>query len=187
LTREPLSLSCPEGLTFLTGGARSGKSRVAQEIASGSESQVCFLATAEALDDDMASRITQHQNDRPCDWLTKEAPIEINKELLNIDKNDVVIIDCLTLWVSNLLSAEFSSDEIFRKSSEVIATIGNRSAGTIVVSNEVGLGIVPGNELSRAYRDVLGSVNQLFARKSDQSFLIVAGLFLPLHDPERVL
>ncbi|MDG1198441.1 MAG: bifunctional adenosylcobinamide kinase/adenosylcobinamide-phosphate guanylyltransferase [Actinomycetota bacterium] len=187
MTREPLSLSCPEGLTFLTGGARSGKSRVAQEIASGSESPVCFLATAEALDDDMASRIAQHQNDRPFDWLTKEAPIEINKELLNIDKNHVVIIDCLTLWVSNLLSAKFSPDEIFRKSSEVITTIGNRSAGTIVVSNEVGLGIVPGNELSRAYRDVLGSVNQLFACNSDQSFLIVAGLFLPLQDPERVL
>jgi|TARA_B110000438_G_scaffold25548_1_gene23969 adenosyl cobinamide kinase/adenosyl cobinamide phosphate guanylyltransferase len=187
LTREHLSLNCPEGLTFLTGGARSGKSRLAQEIASGSESPVSFLATAEALDEDMAKRIAQHQNERPVDWLTKEAPIEINNELLNIDKNHVVIIDCLTLWVSNLLSAEFSSDEILRKSSEVITTIVNRNAATIVVSNEVGLGIVPGNELSRAYRDVLGSVNQFFASNSNQSFLIVAGLFLPLQNPERVL
>ncbi|MDE0844852.1 MAG: bifunctional adenosylcobinamide kinase/adenosylcobinamide-phosphate guanylyltransferase [Actinomycetota bacterium] len=187
MTRKRLSRNCPAGFTFLTGGARSGKSRLAQEIANSSESSVCFIATAEALDEDMATRITQHQNDRPAHWSTKEAPIEINNALLNVDKNHVVIIDCLTLWVSNLLSAEFSSSAILRKSAEALASIRNRNAPTIVVSNEVGLGIVPGNELSRTYRDVLGSVNQSFAGNSDQAFLTVAGLLLPLQHPERVL
>ena len=92
MTHEHLSLSCPEGFTFLTGGARSGKSRIAQEIASGSESPVSFLATAEALDEDMAKRIAKHQNERPVDWLTKEAPIEINNELESLNVSNTAAI-----------------------------------------------------------------------------------------------
>ncbi len=178
-------------LIFLTGGARSGKSSLAVRLAKNEQvsrpgSSVTFIATAEALDEEMHDRVSRHQAERPNAWRTTEAPIDLLAAVTTSDERTVLIIDCLSLWVSNLL---FSLDEadlepaLEDRAMALAQMLGERSALTVVVTNEVGLGIVPDNALARRYRDLLGRANAIFAGAADQSFLCVAGRTLRLDPP----
>jgi adenosyl cobinamide kinase/adenosyl cobinamide phosphate guanylyltransferase len=168
--------------TFLIGGARSGKSSLAVRLASAFDGPVVVLVTAEPRDEEMAERIRAHRAARPAAWKTVEAPLELLPAIRDVGEPSCVILDCLTLWVSNTLEAGDSEDEIDREARAIASTLAERTAPAIVVSNEVGLGIVPANELARTYRDVLGRVNGSFAAAASRSFLVVAGRGLPLEE-----
>ncbi len=165
---------------FLLGGARSGKSSLAVDLAMSAGGPVTFVATAEPLDDEMASRIVAHRSQRPSDWSTIEAPLDIGKALAEVPRGDIVILDCLTLWVANLLGTGRTVEEIHRLAHDVSAVVAGRCAPVITVSNEVGSGIVPATSLGREYRDVLGDVNRIWANGSDRVYLLVAGRALEL-------
>jgi len=167
-------------LTLILGGARSGKSDFAQALARkrGGDA-VVFVATAQARDEEMRARIEAHRARRPAAWQTLEAPREVARTLQNAQgAPQVVVIDCLTLLVTNILLADERGVEA-QLTDEVDALIAwQRAHATemIVVSNEVGWGIVPAYPLGRAYRDCLGWINQRMARQADEVFLMVAGL-----------
>jgi adenosyl cobinamide kinase/adenosyl cobinamide phosphate guanylyltransferase len=164
--------------TLILGGARSGKSALASRLAVESGEPVLFIATAEPRDDEMAVRIQRHRADRPATWRTVEAPLDIQAAIMATSPGDFLVLDCLTLWISNLLEQRQDPDGI-RVSAEHLAQEMAARRG-VVVSNEVGLGIVPANELARVYRDVLGTVNVIFARFAERAFLMVAGRALEL-------
>jgi adenosylcobinamide kinase / adenosylcobinamide-phosphate guanylyltransferase len=168
--------------TFLVGGARSGKSSLAVRLASAFEGSVVVIATAEARDDDMAERIRVHRDARPDGWTTVEAPLELLGAIEAVDEGAFVIVDCLTLWVANALEAGTPEDEIGGEARKIASLLAERATPSVVVSNEVGLGIVPANELARRYRDVLGRVNGAFASEAARSFLVVAGRGLALEE-----
>jgi adenosyl cobinamide kinase/adenosyl cobinamide phosphate guanylyltransferase len=168
--------------TFLIGGARSGKSSLAVRLASAVGGQVVVVATAEARDDDMAERIRAHRASRPEGWRTMEASIELIDAVDGVGEDACVVLDCLTLWVSNALEAGAPEDAIDGEARTLASILAGRDAPSVVVSNEVGLGIVPANELARRYRDVLGRVNGSFADEASRSFLVVAGRGLPLEE-----
>ena len=169
-------------LTFLLGGARSGKSTLAARLASAFDGPVVVVATAEARDDDMAGRIRAHREARPAGWETVEAPVDLLSAIQDIDDRAFIVLDCLTLWVANALETGAPDDEIEGEAGKLASTLAERATPSVVVSNEVGLGIVPANELARRYRDVLGRVNGAFAAEASRSFLVVAGRGLPLED-----
>lgn len=160
-------------LIFLTGGARSGKSSAAVRWAGRAVAPVVYLATAEVGDDEMAARIARHQAERPDEWTTVEAPRDLEAAVLEVDVGSTLIIDCLSLWVTNLLDTDDA--EIVELASLLAATLSDREGLTLVVSNEVGSAVVPDNALARRFRDVLGLVNQTIVDASDRSFLCVAG------------
>ncbi|ULH15703.1 bifunctional adenosylcobinamide kinase/adenosylcobinamide-phosphate guanylyltransferase [Deinococcus sp. KNUC1210] len=167
-------------LIFVTGGARSGKSRFAEEKAQqlGGE-QVTYLATAQAFDTEMQERIGRHRADRPASWHTVEEPLEVARVLHTLQA-PVVLLDCLSLWVSNAVLRGDSEEMILRAAAELLETQRQRGGTLIAVTNEVGLGIVPDNALARHYRDVLGRVDQAVAAASDEAYLLVSGLPLRL-------
>ena len=170
-------------LTFVLGGARSGKSALAVRLASTFGSPIIVVVTAEARDDEMTERIRRHQRARPSEWQTVEAPVELAGAIDSL--GDVaVVLDCLTLWVSNAIEARRGDAAIVAEAEGVAHTLAARSEHAVVVSNEVGLGIVPMNALGRRYRDVLGEVNAVFARIADRSYLMVAGRAVALVSPE---
>jgi adenosyl cobinamide kinase/adenosyl cobinamide phosphate guanylyltransferase len=190
-------------LTLLLGGVRAGKSARAVEIARAStERSVLFVATAQALDDEMRQRIATHKAERPAEWATLESPIDLARDIDRaLTTNDrearIIIVDCLTLWVSNvMLSLDETVDAESRLSAlttELVTTMRHHARGAgkaarrwIVVSNEVGLGIVPSTPLGRRYRDVLGRVNRIVAAASSETTLMVAGLEMPLRSREHV-
>jgi adenosylcobinamide kinase / adenosylcobinamide-phosphate guanylyltransferase len=162
-------------LFFVTGGARSGKSSFALEKARefGGD-DVTFVATAERSDDEMTDRIARHQLERPNAWTTIEASREI---ILSGLKTRVVLLDCLSLFVSNLLLDGLEEETILERTQSILES---RTQTLIVVSNEVGMGLVPEYPLGRQFRDVLGRANQLVARASTQAFFLVAGIPLRL-------
>ena len=166
------------GFVFVTGGARSGKSEFAVRLGREAGSPVTFIATATAGDGEMEERIRSHRSARPADWSTVEAPLALLSAIANASADHFVIVDCLTLWVSNLLGADHSGDEIRSLADGVAVELARRRG--VVVTNEVGLGIVPANELARTFRDVLGAVNSTFAAHADRSLLMVAGRALEL-------
>ena len=184
--------------TFLIlGGARSGKSSFAEKIAENlGKKEVVYLATAQALDQEMEERIKHHQNQRPKDWKTVEEPIEVNKVLESIEKGKTVLMDCLTLYISNMIlkKEELNDDEnnlqqkvniekeIIEEIEKIITTAQARDLNLIIVSNEVGQGVVPNNELGRLFRDIAGRANQFTADKVDKVFLTVAGFPLDIKD-----
>jgi adenosylcobinamide kinase/adenosylcobinamide-phosphate guanylyltransferase len=168
--------------TFLVGGARSGKSTLAVRLASAFDGPVVVVVTAEARDEDMAERIRAHREARSAGWETIEAPLGLLAAVEGVREDAAVLLDCLTLWVSNALEAGAPGDEIEAEAAKLAATLAGRAAPSVVVSNEVGLGIVPANELARRYRDVLGRVNAAFAAEASRSFLVVAGRGLPLEE-----
>jgi adenosyl cobinamide kinase/adenosyl cobinamide phosphate guanylyltransferase len=168
--------------TFLVGGARSGKSTLAVRLASAFGGPVVVVATAEARDDEMDERIRAHRSTRPDAWETVEAPLELLGAIEGADEEAFVILDCLTLWVSNAIEAGASAHEIDDGSRKLASTLAGRAAPSVVVSNEVGLGIVPANELARRYRDALGRANTSFAAEASRSFLVIAGRGLPLEE-----
>jgi adenosylcobinamide kinase/adenosylcobinamide-phosphate guanylyltransferase len=170
-------------LTLLLGGARSGKSALAVRLAVASDRPVVFLATAEARDDEMADRIRRHRDVRPAAWTTVEVPLTLGDAIRDVGEEACVVLDCLSLWVSNEMEAGTDDDAIAAEARNVAGTLASRSAPAVVITNEVGLGIVPVNELARRYRDVLGRVNVAFAEASDAAYFVVAGRALPLEEP----
>ena len=175
-------------LILITGGARSGKSALAERLAMRGE-RVLFVATAEALDDDMARRIAAHRGSRPAEWDTLEEPRSlpeaIRRKAVGADSAyDTIIVDCLTIWVSNLLLLhEGNADaeaRIVEAAGKLLDVRASSDASWIVVTNEVGLGVVPSSSLGRAYRDALGRVNSLVASRADKVYLMAAGLALDL-------
>ena len=176
-------------LTVLLGGARSGKSALAIEIAGrGEREAVTYLATSPTIpgDDDLAERIARHRAERPTTWITIEEQLDLATALAGVD-TPVVIVDCLTVWVGNMLHHGHDEQEILEASDAAIAIVGNRDGTFLVVSNEVGLGIVPDNELARGYRDVLGRVNQRWVAAADRALFMVAGQALRLSPPLGLL
>jgi adenosylcobinamide kinase / adenosylcobinamide-phosphate guanylyltransferase len=168
-------------LTFLVGGARSGKSALAVRLASGWEGPVVVLATAEARDDgELAARIARHRLERPASWETVEEPLDLVGELARMSEEAFLLIDCLTLWAANALEAGWSDETIEQAAADAAALAAGRSAPTIAVSNEVGMGIVPATSLGRSFRDLQGRVNTVFAAHADRACLVVAGRTLDL-------
>ena len=159
-------------VTLVLGGARSGKSRHAESLLTAGPPPWCYLATAQAFDGEMADRIAIHRARRGDEWRTLEAPLDIDAALAEA-AGLPVLIDCLTLWVSNLLLAE---REVDAAASGLLAAIDRRAAPTILVANETGLGIVPDNALARRFRDAAGSLNQRVAARADRVLFMVAGL-----------
>jgi adenosyl cobinamide kinase/adenosyl cobinamide phosphate guanylyltransferase len=174
------------GLTVLTGGARSGKSILAVELAKRWNGHVSVIATAEARDDEMARRIAAHQAERPWDWTVLEEPVDLVGALDKLDDGSFVVIDCLTLWVSNLMERDSDRDRIVADATRVASLAAGRDEPVVVVTNEVGSGIVPASELARDYRDALGAVNRTFAEAAAHAYLVVAGRALDLSTAETV-
>lgn len=168
-------------LTLLLGGARSGKSSLAVDMGHRVASPVTYIATAPRLDDDMAERIDNHRLERPSDWATLEEEVELESALRS--SPGFVIIDCLTLWTSNLMAHEIPDAEIQTRAVALALLCTARPDRVVAISNEVGMGVHPETPLGRRYRDLLGRVNQAFAAVADPALLLVAGRVLPLHDP----
>jgi adenosylcobinamide kinase / adenosylcobinamide-phosphate guanylyltransferase len=166
-------------LIYVTGGARSGKSSFAERRATElGGNQVTYLATAQAFDAEMTDRIGRHRAERPAGWHTLEEPLELCSAVQKVQ--GVLLLDCLSLWVSNLVLRGDSDEQILQAAGDLIKSQELRGGPLIAVSNEVGLGIVPDNALARRYRDTLGWVNQRFAAASDEAWMLVSGLPLRL-------
>lgn len=173
-------------ITLILGGARSGKSTYAEKLAAQHNGSVLYVATAQAWDDDMANRIAVHRAQRPSHWLTLEAPLDVGRAILESPAADVILIDCLTLLASNVIAPLDTSEQAVADQAleaeidalcEAFTTVATtRTTHWIIVSNEVGLGIVPAYPLGRIYRDALGRANQRLAAMADQVFFMVAGL-----------
>ena len=197
---------------LILGGARSGKSRFAQQMAKGLGEKVLFVATGQPLDEEMASRIEEHKRIRPKNWRTLEIDVKVGQRLKErIEDADVVLLDCLTLLVSNILTKEGEESschcesfvschsegekrlknlardrlgetiseaekQVMAEVEELIECINKHKGIFIVVSNEVGLGLVPENKLGRIYRDLLGKANQLLAQHADEVYFMVSGI-----------
>ena len=168
-------------VTLLIGGARSGKSALAVEVARRHRGGVVFLATAEPFDDDMRQRIAQHRDDRP-PWPTIEAPLDLGVALAAVTDDSMAIVDCVTVWAANELHHRGTVD-----ASALVAALADRRGPSVVITNEVGLGVHPETELGRIYRDELGRVNQAIAAVASTTLLLVAGKALRLDDPWKVL
>ena len=175
-------------LTLILGGARSGKSTYASRLAQerGGD-DVLFVATAQALDDEMAARIEAHRRDRPAAWRTLEAPRQTGEAILRAEPGAMVLVDCLTLLVSNAVLALPESASATEAEAAALAetegliTAYRRGSGSwIVISNEVGLGLVPAYPVGRTYRDALGRANQRLAAEADEVVLMVAGIPLKI-------
>jgi adenosylcobinamide kinase / adenosylcobinamide-phosphate guanylyltransferase len=166
-------------LVFVTGGARSGKSTFALNLARATFQPVTFIATAQAFDAEMTERITKHQLERPQDWITIEVPTDIETAIEHV-KTKVVILDCLSLLVSNLMLENFTEAKIQERIHDMLEIAKTRDLKLIVVSNEVGSGVVPEYPLGRLFRDVLGRANQTVAAASSEAYLLVSGLSLRL-------
>lgn len=166
-------------ISYVTGGARSGKSRFAESLAAGSGGSVTYLATAEPFDDEMQARVARHRAERPAGWRTVESPLHTARALLETG-TPTVLLDCLSVWVGNLLHHDWTDDAVLAATDDLLHAARQRDGHVILVSNEVGLGIVPDNALARRYRDLLGWVNQRSAQASDNAWLIVSGLPLRL-------
>lgn len=162
----------------MLGGARSGKSRYAQARAEALPGDLVFVATAQALDDEMTARIACHRADRGARWRTIEAPLDIAAIVdAEARAGRVLLIDCLTLWASNLM---FAQRDIESEAERLAAAVGRAAGPVILVANEVGLGIVPDNALARRFRDVAGTINQAVAATADEAMFLAAGLPLRL-------
>ncbi len=169
---------------LILGGARSGKSRLAVELAQKQGGDVLFVATAEARDAEMQRRIEAHRQVRPAGWKTLEATTHIGKEITqNIGRAGTVIIDCITLLVNNIFEKYDEKADASRlekaveaEIKELLTCIDRSKALFIIVSNEVGLGIVPADSVSRLYRDLLGRANQMLAAPADEVYFLVAGI-----------
>lgn len=171
-------------LTLILGGVRAGKSTYAQQLAE-QGNRVLFVATAEAGDEEMARRISAHRQSRPATWDTLEEPLDIVTALAPLlPRYDTILLDCLTLWVSNLLLQDHEPDtgnvDIPAETKRLLDLYRTGAASWIVVSNEVGLGVIPSTKLGRLYADELGRTNQLVAATADDVYFMAAGLPLSL-------
>jgi adenosylcobinamide kinase / adenosylcobinamide-phosphate guanylyltransferase len=170
-------------VSLITGGARSGKSAHALTLAQAHPSlnRRYFIATAEALDDEMTERIAHHRATRPQSFMTLEASINLCAAITSLrERADIVVIDCLTLWISNLLGQDLPDDHILYEAERLVEALIAVPYRTIVITGEVGSGIVPENPLVRRFRDLLGWTNQRLARAADELILMIAGCPLRL-------
>ena len=173
-------ISIGRGCTLLLGGARSGKSDLAVKFGQAWDGPVTFIATAEAGDDDMAARIERHKADRPTDWTLVEAPLLRAGDIVDADPKALVIVDCITLLVANLLGADKTKAQIDHHASVLSHALISRPTPTIIVSNEVGLGVHPTTELGRTYRGVMGRYNKHLAERAETTLFVAAGRVTPL-------
>ena len=171
-------------VTLITGGARSGKSSNALRLAEETSKSVTFLATAQALDEEMSTRIQKHRSERPAHWETLEIPFDIASCVRQI-QSDVVILDCITLLITNLMMQYVKEDLVEEKPfmvavqkeiNELAGALREQERDWFIVSNEVGLGLVPPYQMGRVYRDALGSANQQLARMADRVIFMVSGI-----------
>lgn len=166
-------------LVLLIGGARSGKSELALRLVAEQNSPVAFIATAQAGDAEMAERIAAHQGERPAAWRTIEEPLRLRETIDEVENTACLVIDCLTLWTANALEA-LGTDQVESQAVAAARVAAARPGLTVVVTNEVGLGIVPDNVLGRSFRDLLGRVNAIWAEAAGEVYLLVAGRALAL-------
>lgn len=160
-------------LSLVLGGARSGKSRLAEDLITRSARPRRYIATAEAWDDEMRARIARHRDDRGADWLTVEAPHDLPAALSQAHADEAVLVDCATLWLTNRMLAEA---DLVQSSAQLITALHDCAAPVIIVSNEVGWSIVPENALARAFRDEQGRLNQALGAQADLVVAVIAGL-----------
>lgn len=169
---DPSTFSLP-ALSLVLGGARSGKSRIAEALVALSGRPRVYVATAQAFDGEMADRIARHQADRGPDWITQEAPLHLAPVLSQVASDHVVLLDCATLWLSNHLLAE---SDLAAEADGLVAALAACAAPVVVVSNEVGWSIVPENALARRFRDEQGRLNQRLAGVAGLVLGVMAGL-----------
>lgn len=176
-------------LTLLIGGARSGKTALAVDLArayAGDGGDVTYLATAPAVDDDMRERIARHRAERPAEWATIEEQLDLTGALARAETG-MVVLDCLTLWTSNLIWHDIGDHDVRRRAEGAAAAAADRADPVVAITNEVGLGIVPDNALARRYRDLHGWVNQNWAAHATTVLHMVAGRAVRLDDPRTLL
>jgi adenosylcobinamide kinase/adenosylcobinamide-phosphate guanylyltransferase len=167
-------------LLFVTGGAASGKSRRALELA-GEALPRAFVATGQPLDDEMAERIRRHRVERGTDWETAEVPIDLARWFdENQGRYRSVVLDCTTLWLSNLLERGVPDAEVPRLVEELLQAVRRMDGTVVIVGNELGMGLVPMEKAARRFRDVAGMVNQRIAQEADAVYFAVSGLLMPL-------
>ena len=172
------------GVFLLIGGARAGKSSLAARLAHKTGLPVTFVATAEAGDEEMEQRIARHRAERPAEWTTLEEPVALAQAVDRAGADDTVIVDCLTLWVSNLILAGHDDEEVQARAEAAAAQAAGRAGRTLVVTNEVGLGVHPTSDLGRRFRDLLGRVNAIWADQAEEVILVVAGRAMTLKPVE---
>ena len=167
-------------ISLILGGARSGKSRYAEQLAHASDLPVTYIATATAFDDEMRARIEHHQQQRPSHWQTRECPLALAQTLREeAGKAQIILVDCLTLWLNNQLY-HFPQQDFNQLFAELSQSCSEAQAHIIFVANEVGLGIIPMGEISRRFVDEAGRLNQRLAAQADRVVFIAAGLPLEL-------
>lgn len=180
-SRKPMTVSPLPPVTLVLGGARSGKSRYAEGLAEGSGARCVYLATASAGDAEMGERIAHHRWRRGERWRTHEEPLALAATLEAVaEPGAVVLVDCLTLWLSNVMLGDL---DVKKECGQLIAALSRLRGPVILVSNEVGLGIVPDNALARHFRDEAGRLNQAVAAAAQQVVFLAAGLPLVLKQP----
>lgn len=164
-------------LILITGGVRSGKSNYAQHLAKSFKRKVIYIATAEALDSDMKERIGQHKKSRDKSWVTIEEPISVLGAVrkLSADRR-VMLLDCLTLFISNLILKGLSDKAVYSEVKSILKALKRKSEAVIIVTNEVGSGIVPDSKLGRRFRDLQGRVNQIVSGEADCVYLLISGI-----------
>jgi len=168
-------------LYFITGGARSGKSSFAEKLALDMTGKRAYIATAQALDDEMSARIEKHRIKRGNSWDTYEEPLAVAELLRKLtNRYQIVLLDCLTLWLSNVMAHTDGDGGVTSCSDELVKAAKDFGGVCIVVSNEVGLGIVPDNPLARKYRDFAGILNQKVAQAADEVYFTAAGIPLKI-------
>ena len=171
-------------IILITGGARSGKSTFALAQASKSDGRKAYIATAQALDEEMRQRIENHKRLRGDEWITYEEPLKIAALIEEIkDRHSVILLDCLTLWLSNVMHAKVKIENEIEQFISSLMT--QRSSRVYIVSNEVGMGIVPLNEMARKFRDMAGTLNQKVAAVADEVYMVVAGIPMKIKREEK--
>ena len=176
-----MEVSGTRRIVFVTGGARSGKSRFAQRLVEAWEGRLLYVATAEVRDDEMAERVRRHRRERGERWETLDEPLDLGRALQRARAYGGCLVDCLTLWTANLLEACGPEEQrLFRAVEAFLRELEAFPGRVCLVSNEVGSGIVPANPLARRFRDVAGRINQEVAARADDAYLVVSGLPLRL-------
>ena len=174
-----MSLDSPTSLTLVLGGARSGKSAYAESLVVGRDA--VYVATAEAIDDEMGERIARHRARRGAGWTTVEAPLDLAAAVrAHAPGASGILVDCLTVWLGNLMHA---GRDIDREAGSLLESLAVPQAPVVFVANEVGLGVVPDNPMARAFRDHAGRLNQVLAARADRVVLVTAGIPLVLKAP----
>jgi adenosylcobinamide kinase / adenosylcobinamide-phosphate guanylyltransferase len=175
-------------VVFIVGGASSGKSEVALQLAAkgiGKTAPRAFLATGEGLDEEMAMKVARHRQSRSSLWVTAEVPLDLSTWFKEQGRNyRVILVDCLTMWLSNHMERGTKEGEILEETRLLLRTIRRIDGRVVLVSNELGMGLVPADAGSRRFRELAGEVNRLVAQAADDAYLVVSGLLIPLREEE---